>query len=565
MAFACCPAERLIQLTSSDPLWEWHVPSDRLFLSLGACRKLGFGENAPLTMSSFLAHIPTACRPSLQEMIEGALSGATGPLLEVACPVDNLMVHAYLLVAERDTENRATRIVGACRVSETQSYQPPLTSRGGMPDAGYWHCSLPDRRIRLDGCCAALLGFAHARPCVLTLEQWQQRLHPEEGDNVACRYQLTLEQPQFGDVIEDLLRIRLENGQYKRFILHGTVLARSPQGKALELAGRLQQADVSETSGQQAQTKDTGRLLLAINAAGDGLWDWDAKTDEVYFSPRYLSMLGYTAEQFPGNLEVWKKKIHPDDFHKIVPPQAALVASPRYGDTFECTYRLRRADGTWAWILGRGYVTHRDAQGRATRLVGLHTDITATQGDREKLENLVRNDALTGLRSRAFFNMEVERIERNRIRPVSVIACDVNGLKLVNDYLGHAAGDTLLAETALMLRHCLRATDCVARMGGDEFTILLPGCSKNTGQNILEQLKAHFAQHNASDEAMPILMAFGMAHASNMATPLARLLVAADRDMLRHKHATREQARGLIKSWIERNKNVPVSLEDDRY
>lgn len=565
MAFACCPAERLIQLNSSDPLWEWHIPSDRLFLSLGACRQLGFGENAPATMTDFLAHVPTDCRPSLHDMVEGALSGATGPLLEVACPVDNLMVHMHLLVTEREAENRATRVVGTCCVSETQAYQPPLTSGGGMPDIGYWFCSLTDRRIRLDGHCAALLGFSDAQARVFTPEQWQQRLHPEEGNNFTRRYQLTLEQPQFGDVIEDLLRVRLENGEYKRFILHGAVLERSPQGRALELAGRLQLADVSQTGGPQTQSKDTGRLLLAINAAGDGLWDWDAKTDEVYYSPRYLSMLGYTAEQFPGNLEVWKKKIHPDDIHKIVPPQAALVASPRYGDTFECTYRLRRADGTWAWILGRGYVTHRDAQGRATRLVGLHTDITATQGDREKLEDLVRNDALTGLRSRAFLNMEVERIERNRIRPVSVIACDVNGLKLVNDYLGHAAGDKLLVETALMLRHCLRATDCIARMGGDEFTVLLPGCPENTGQEILEQLKAHFDQHNASDQAMPILMAFGIAHASDMGTPLARLLVAADRNMLRHKHATRQRARGLIKSWIEGNKNVSVSLEDDRY
>lgn len=93
MAYACCPAQRLIQLTSPDPLWEWHVPSDKLFLSVGACRKLGFNKNAPTTMTGFLAHIPPGCRPALYEMIEGALSGASGPLLEVACPVDNLMVH----------------------------------------------------------------------------------------------------------------------------------------------------------------------------------------------------------------------------------------------------------------------------------------------------------------------------------------------------------------------------------------------------------------------------------------------------------------------------------------
>ena len=104
-------------------------------------------------------------------------------------------------------------------------------------------------------------------------------------------------------------------------------------------------------------------------------------------------MLGYTADQFPGRRDSWKEKIHPDDLKKIVEPQRKLADSPKYGDTFECTYRLKRLDGSYAWILGRGYVTHRDAKGRATRSVGLHTNITASQADRDYFEKLAQNDA----------------------------------------------------------------------------------------------------------------------------------------------------------------------------
>lgn len=210
-------------------------------------------------------------------------------------------------------------------------------------------------------------------------------------------------------------------------------------------------------------------------------------------------------------------------------------------------------------------MTHRDANGRATRLVGLHTDITATQGDRAKLEDLVRNDALTGLRSRTFFNKEVERIEQNRIRPVSVISCDVNGLKLINDYLGHSTGDTLLINAALLLRRSLRATDCIARMGGDEYTILLPGCPERAAQKILFQMQRSFEEHNSDPAAMPLLLAFGCASAENVDMPLSRTLVEADREMLRHKHAHRRASHEKIKDWIERNKNVTISLEDCRY
>ncbi len=554
-----------IQLDTSDPLWEWHIPTDTLFLSEGARLKLRLESDVPATMAAFAAHIPPDCLPALHELLEGVLSGANGPMLEMVFPFDDLMVRASLLVVERNSEGRAVRAVGQYSVSGTLAYRPPVTSAiAGAPDTGYWQCSLPKRTIRMDGRCAALLGYADARPMVITPEQWRQRLHPEEGGASTCRYQLPLEQSQWGDGIEDLLRIRLENGEYARFALHGAVLERDADGRATELAGSLQRIDATSASARDS-SQDAGRLLLAINAAGDGLWDWDAATDEVYYSPRYLSMLGYTAEQFSGDLETWKKKIHPDDIHKIVPPQAALVESPRYGDSFECTYRLMRADGTWAWILGRGYVTHRDANGRATRLVGLHTDITATQGDRAKLEDLVRNDALTGLRSRTFFNKEGERIEQNRIRPVSVISCDVNGLKLINDYLGHSTGDTLLINAALLLRRSLRATDCIARMGGDEYTILLPGCPERAAQKILFQMQRSFEEHNSDPAAMPLLLAFGCASAENVDMPLSRTLVEADREMLRHKHAHRRASHEKIKDWIERNKNVTISLEDCRY
>ena len=106
-----------------------------------------------------------------------------------------------------------------------------------------------------------------------------------------------------------------------------------------------------------------------LNASGDGLWDWDAVTNAVYYSPRYIEMLGYTPETFPATLKSWEEKIHPEDYAHVVPIQKDIIASPAHGDTFECTYRMRRADNTWAWILGRGNVTQRDASGRATPTV----------------------------------------------------------------------------------------------------------------------------------------------------------------------------------------------------
>lgn len=556
-----------IFLDSPEYLWEWNISADKLFLSAGACAALALSsDNVPFSMTNFLALIPAACRPTLHELREGVLSGASGSFLETTYPFSTFFVRERLIVLERNAKGRATRAMGHYVVSSVaESYVPPLSLDPGMraqAGPGYWQCSLTDRMCHMDARCAALLGYSSETPLVMPLDEWKKRLHPDEGSLMVCRHQLVLQEALMGDSFEDNVRIRQENGRYARRILCGSVLARDAQGRALHLAGSLQNAETVETRKDERQD---GRLLFAINAAGDGLWDWDSITDSVYFSPRYLSMLGYTEEQFRGYLDVWKEKIHPDDYDKIVYPQQRIVSSPKYGDTFECTYRLLCADDTYIWILGRGYVTHRNSEGRATRLVGLHTNITATQNGREKLEELVKNDILTGLRSRNFFDMEVVRIEKNRIRPVSIISYDISGLKLINDYLGHAVGDSLLSASAMLLRQALRATDCVARMGGDEFVVLLPMSTAGKATEILEHIKQQFVAHNANENHVPVFASFGLASTEDPDVPISQLLIHSDRRMLRHKAEHRKEVHTHIKQWIESHTKVTVSLQDSRY
>ena len=312
-------------------------------------------------------------------------------------------------------------------------------------------------------------------------------------------------------------------------------------------------------------TQDAARLMLALNASGDGLWDWDANTNTVYYSPRYIEMLGYSAETFPATLRSWEEKIHPEDYAHVVPIQKDIIASPTHGDTFECTYRMRRADNTWAWILGRGNVTQRDASGRATRVVGLHTDISASQADRAHLEDMVRNDPLTGLRSRTFFTMTVDELEQNAVRPVGIIVADVNGLKMINDYLGHEEGNTVLCQAALLLRGGLDSAACVARMSGDEYTVLLPGCDRLKVAETLHELMQRFERHNNQQNRPPVLLAMGSACTENMQNSIANAIVEADRAMLRNKLTTRAETRQRVRDWIENHTFAKVSMNDCRY
>ena len=118
------------------------------------------------------------------------------------------------------------------------------------------------------------------------------------------------------------------------------------------------------------------RLEFAINGTGDGLWDWNLLTNEVYFSPRWKEMLGYTDDELPNEFSSWKERVHPDDLEVTV--KEILRAQEKSGMPYNGVHRLRHKDGHWVWILDRGQ-TIFDADGKAIRMAGFHTDITKSK------------------------------------------------------------------------------------------------------------------------------------------------------------------------------------------
>ncbi|MGE4552466.1 MAG: ATP-binding protein [Desulfovibrionaceae bacterium] len=117
------------------------------------------------------------------------------------------------------------------------------------------------------------------------------------------------------------------------------------------------------------------RFELAMNAVRDGLWDWDLATDQVYYSPRYAGMLGFDPSEPRQDVQFWSERIHPDDRERVLTANQDCIENRC--NEFEIEFRMRAKDGTWLWILGRGNAVERDPSGRARRMIGTHTDITA--------------------------------------------------------------------------------------------------------------------------------------------------------------------------------------------
>ena len=215
---------------------------------------------------------------------------------------------------------------------------------------------------------------------------------------------------------------------------------------------------------ERALRESEERYSLATLGANDGLWDWNLESKEIYYSPRWKSMLGYEEAQIGRSPDDWFKRMHPADRAGVEKKLAQHISG--LSSHFESEYRILDASGTYRWMLCRGLVL-RNGSGKAHRMAGSQTDIT----DR-KVYN-----PLTGMPNRILLMDRLERslkrILRQQTCSFAVIALDVDGLKMINDSLGYVLADQLLVQVARRIQGCLSSQDTVAHCGNDDFVLLL--------------------------------------------------------------------------------------------
>jgi diguanylate cyclase (GGDEF)-like protein/PAS domain S-box-containing protein len=216
------------------------------------------------------------------------------------------------------------------------------------------------------------------------------------------------------------------------------------------------------------------RYAVAVRATNDGIWDWDLATDTMHFSARWKTLLGYGDDEISDRPSAWFDLVHREDVKRL----RHEIDNHLAGDSpyFENEHRIRHADGQWRWALTRGLAS-LDDDGAAIRITGSLSDVTERRKAEQQLMYTALHDSLTGLPNRGLFmdrlTQAIGHVERDAGYRCAVLFIDVDRFKMVNDSLSHAAGDRLLIELARRMGRVLRPQDTLARMGGDEFTILL--------------------------------------------------------------------------------------------
>jgi len=233
----------------------------------------------------------------------------------------------------------------------------------------------------------------------------------------------------------------------------------------------LDKLETAQMEANQAQIA----LFDLFERSIDGIYRSTPDGRYLYVNNSMVKMLGYGTK---------------DDLLKV--NTAKLYANPaerpdhnNRNKTFET--RLIKKDGTAIFVEISSRVSFKDS--KPVYYDGIVRDITKNKNYEEKIEYLSFHDKLTGLFNRAYFDEEIRRLSRSRHLPVTVIFCDLNGLKKINDTYGHLKGDLLLKRFAKILKECFRSEDIIARIGGDEFCIILVKTTEQESEKIIERVK----------------------------------------------------------------------------
>jgi PAS domain S-box-containing protein len=285
----------------------------------------------------------------------------------------------YIYAAARDITNRKQA------EAELQLSQERLQLALEASGEGLWDWQIDTGEVYRSPTYLKILGY-EAEEFSNQVGIWEQQIHPDDCDRVFAALNAHLQNQSVQFVCE--YRMQTRSGEWKWIADYGKVVTWDEQNQPLRMIGTHK--DISDRKASEAALRvSEERWRYAIEGNGDGLWDWNAQTNEVFFSRQWKAMLGFSEDEIGNDLSEWDKRVHPDDRKEVY----AAIEKHFSGEVpqYISEHRVLCKDGSYKWILDRGMVMSRDENGKPLRVMGTHADIS----DRKQAEEKLRQSEIT--------------------------------------------------------------------------------------------------------------------------------------------------------------------------
>ncbi|MCJ2014406.1 diguanylate cyclase domain-containing protein [Methylobacterium sp. J-076] len=419
-------------------------------------------------------------------------------------------------------------------------------------EAGMWDWDIRTRRLHLSARNARLHGLplpAGAEGLALSIGEWEARVFPEDLPGV---WEKT------GEAIATQTVLDAEFRTYDAAAVNGFRWVQTLGRVLCDEAGRPQRLvglhlDVTDRREIERKFRESAalleaseeRLALALDSGEDGLFDWDIPRDALWVSDRWRAKVGVDIGSPPRPRQAWYAAMHPDDRGTFAEELARHLDG--HSPAMEVEYRRVAPEGGHIWVLARGRVMTRSAEGRPLRMVGTMMDITRRKEAEMRVAHMALHDALTNLPNRNLFNQHLHEVlgAAEAGRGYAVLACDLDRFKAVNDTFGHSAGDRLLCLVADSIRSVLRGGDLVARLGGDEFAVVIRDLGEDhTAEGVCRRIIAALGEPFQLDgNAINIGISIGVALATGEELTAEQVFRRADTALYEAKAAGRNTYR----------------------
>lgn len=423
---------RLVAKATKDVVWDWDLTNNTLWWNEGMQTLFGY---PPEAVEPGIESWSNRIHPDDHERVAAGVHFTLESDAQIWSDEYRFRrydgSYAYIYdrgFITRDVQGRAIRVVGTMvditprrQLEEAaREHQRMLsTLLSNLPGAAYRCRNDPNWTAEFvsDGI-LALTGYPPADFIDNQRRAFSDLIHEDDGQRVWDEVQAAIAKRQ---PFQTTYRITCADGEEKWVWEQGRAVY-GPDGEISSLEGFL--TDVTGAKrGEQALKESQQRLRMIIQISNVGLWDWDLKTDKVYFSPEWKSQLGYEDHEISNDFDEWRRRVHPDD---LKPAEAAIDAYlRRTGEptTYENESRMRHKDGSYRWIYVRAEIL-RAANGAPVRMLGCHIDITERKAHEEATaQHAVRQEIVAALGQFALGHRELDDL-MNRV--VSSVARGLN-------------------------------------------------------------------------------------------------------------------------------------------